>query len=268
MSMERFVEAWTERLRREIQGAVAIILKGSHARGSAGPWSDLDFDVLVFDEDIADRYLSRIEENDEGRLVHVSVAVESVEGWLEGFDEAASWSFRLPSREATRLLWLGRPSLAAELDQPFRHHPAGEPELEDFIEGLGKARNAHRRGDELTLRLAVQDLASLCPSLLVPLNDPLLAIPGTRPESLRAALDFAIAPAGYRDDLLLCLGLTGLPSTPDTLMAAAERLVSGTLGLLEANADRLGPLLAPELPEQLSAGVLRRYLEQPTAQPD
>ncbi len=66
------------------------------------------------------------------------------------------------------MLWLGRPSLRAELEWPARDHPGGAPELEDFIEELGKARNAHRRGDEIATRLAVQEIAWLCPAMLVP----------------------------------------------------------------------------------------------------
>ncbi len=114
---EAFIDGWVERLRRDVPGAVAIVLKGSHGRGNAGPWSDLDFDVLVFNEEIADAYLTWIVDDGSGRLVHVSVAVETVEDWLAGFREVASWSFGFPSSEVTRLLWLGRPSLRAELDR-------------------------------------------------------------------------------------------------------------------------------------------------------
>lgn len=256
---EAFIDGWVERLRTAIPGAVAMMLKGSHVRGNAGPWSDIDFDVLVFDDEIADPYLTWIDDGT-GRLVHVSVAVESVEDWLAGFRDVASWSFGMPSQEATRLLWLGRPSLRAELDRPARIHPGGEPELEDFIEELGKARNARLRSDELALRLAVQEIAQLCPTLLVPLND--AVHPGTRPEALEAALGLAVAPVGYRDDMLLGLGLSGAASTADDVLAAGTRLVMGTIGLLETNADAICPHLAPHLPELLNSGLLRRYLEQ------
>jgi len=260
MADEAFIATWVERLRREIPGTVAVVLKGSHARDAAGPWSDLDFDVLVFNEEIAHPYLTFVEEGPGHRLVHVSVAVEALDDWLAGFREMASWSFGLPAHEATRLLWLGRPSLRAELDRPWRPHPAGEPELEDFVEGLGKARNAHGRGDHLTTRLALQGVAQLCPSLLAPLNAPV--DPGTRPEALVAALDLAVVPEGYREDMLRCLGLDGRASTVDEVLAAGERLVSGTLALLESHADAIAPLLAPHLPHLLGSGLLRRYLEQ------
>ena len=157
-------------------------------------------------------------------------------------------------------MWLGRPSLKAELDRPGRDATAGEPELEDFIEGLGKARNAHTEGDELTMRLALQTVAELCPSVLGPLNPPVL--PGTRPEALKAALDLPNVPAGYRDDMLLCLGLSGAASSVDDLLAAGTRLVMGTLALLEANPETIAPLLAPNLPNLVADGTLRRYVEQ------
>lgn len=257
---EVFIEGWVERLRREVPGAVAIVLKGSHVRAAAGPWSDIDFDVLVSDVEIAQPYLTWIEPDEAGRLAHVSVAVDSVEDWLAGTREVAAWSFGFPAFEATRLLWLGRPSLLAELDCPGRSHPGGEPELEDFIEELGKARNARLRGDDIALRLAVQEIAQLCPTLLVPLNAQ--AQPATRPEALNAALHLAVAPDGYRDDMLLCLGLSGQGSTIDGALAAGTRLVTGTLALLEANADLLCPDLAPHWPDLLTSGLLRRYLEQ------
>jgi aminoglycoside 4'-adenylyltransferase len=257
---EAFITSWVERLRHEIPGVVAVLLKGSYVRGNAGPWSDLDFDLLVFDDDIAHPYLTWIVDDGSGRLVHVSVAVERLDDWLHGFRESSSWSFGFPSSEVTRLLWLGRPSLRAELDRPDREHPGGEPELEDFIEELGKARNARLRGDEIPVRLAVQEIAWLCPSLLVPLNQSVS--PGTRPEALLAGLDLDVVPERYRDDMLLCLGLSGRASTVDEVLAAGERLVLGTLVLLEANADAICPALAPHLPELLRSGLLRRYLEQ------
>jgi hypothetical protein len=259
---EQVIGQWVERLRTQVPGTVAVVLKGSYARGNPGPWSDLDFDVLTFDEDVEHEYLTWIEDDGTGRLLHVSVAVERLDDWVRGFRETAPWSFGLPSHEETRLLWLGRPSLRAELDRPRREHPGGEPELEDFVEGLGKARNAYRRGDEVTVRLAVQGVATLCPSLLVPLNPPVS--PGTRPEALKAALSFPVAPPEYRDDMHRCLGLDGRASTPEEVLAAAERLVLGTLALLETNADTISPLVPPHLPEVLRGGLLRRYLEQDT----
>ncbi len=256
---EAFRARWVERLRTEIHGALAVILKGSHVRGNDGPFSDVDFDVLVDDTEIEDPYPVWMVEHD-GRLVHVSVAVERLNDWLAGFKEEASWSFGFPSREVTRLLWVARQSLAAELDRPWREHPAAEPELEDFIEELGKARNAAARGDELPMRLAVQEIAELAPTLLAPLNEP--RFPCTRPEAIAMALDLETVPDCYREDMLDCLGLSGRAMTADETLAAGERLVMGTLALVEANVEVFEPLVKPRLLGLVRDGTMRRYLEQ------
>ncbi|HWV23003.1 MAG TPA: nucleotidyltransferase domain-containing protein, partial [Thermomicrobiales bacterium] len=88
---ETFASRWIDRLRKDIPGTRAIILKGSHARGQAGPHSDIDFDVLTESGD--ESYRAYLEPDEAGRLIHVSVAVDSVEAWLADEDEPASWSF-------------------------------------------------------------------------------------------------------------------------------------------------------------------------------
>jgi hypothetical protein len=256
---EAFLEGWAQRLRTEIPGALAVVLKGSHVRDNAGPFSDVDFDVLVDDTEIDDPYPVWIVEHG-GRLVHVSVAVERLNDWVTEFKEPASWSFGFPSREVTRLLWVARQSLAAELDRPWREHPAAEPEIEDFIEELGKARNAALRGDDVTLRLAVQEIAELAPTLLAPLNEP--RFPGTRPEAISMALDLETVPDGYREDMLDCLGLSGRALTRAEALATGERLVMGTLALVEANIEAFEPLVKPRLLGLMRDGAMRRYLEQ------
>jgi hypothetical protein len=258
---EQFITRWAERLAREIPGALAVLLKGSYVRGDAGPWSDVDFDVLVDDTEIVDPYLSWFDAT-AGRLVHVSVAVEPLVAWLEEFAEPAPWAFGFAGRPVTKLLWVARPSLAAELDRPWRSHVPGDPELEDFIESLGKARNAMFRGDDLAVRLALRDVGLLAPSLLVPLNDG--RFPSTKPQALHMALDVEVAPPGYRADLLALLGFDGQGHTVPDLLAIAERLVSGMLHLLAAHAATMDSLLAPHLAPALSEGVLARYLDQPT----
>ena len=37
---------------------MGVVLKGSHVRGNAGPWSDLDLDVLVSNPEIVHPYLT------------------------------------------------------------------------------------------------------------------------------------------------------------------------------------------------------------------
>lgn len=253
------LDAWVSRLATTIPGAIAVILRGSYARGDADFWSDVDFDVLIDDTDIDDAYLTWFEETGE-RSWHISVAVEHLSAWLEEGTEPADWALGFPATLATRLLWTSRPSLRAELDRPHRLHPAGEPELEDTFESLGKARNALGRGDDLTARLALRDLGHLLPSLLIPLNPPTTA--GTKPEALRLALNLPIAPDRYHDDLLALLGFDGHAHTAAALLVTAERLLDGTITLLEQHIETIAPLLAPHLDQYLRDGTLRRYLSQ------
>jgi hypothetical protein len=139
-------------------------------------------------------------------------------------------------------------------------HPPGEPELDHLVGDLGKVANAWRRGDELGLRLAAQDLARSCPSLLQPLN-PHPPV-GSRHAALLAALDFAVVPPGYPDDLLVCLGLAGRPTSAQEVHAAACRLATGVVELLGSHAGRVTGLLPRPLAASLTDGSLRRYLAQ------
>lgn len=237
----------------------AILLKGSYARDEPAPFSDIDFDVLV-NPGPRDDYLAFLVEVGAGHLVHVSVAVQSVEAWVSEADEPQEWAFWLPAHETTRLLWAQDADLRHLLDRPGRLHRAGPPELEDFVEAWGKVRNALGRNDDLAVRLAAQTLAQLCPSLLGPLN-PKVA-PSHRTDALRAALQFPIAPDGYRDDLLRCLGLTGHAGSMQEIHDAARRLTLGTLALLREHEHLVKGVLPSDLHGYLRDGTLERYIRQ------
>ena len=66
----------------------------------------------------------------------------------------------------------------------------------------------------------------------------------SRLAALRCLLGFDVAPAGYRDDVTACLGLTG-EVTARELYAAARRLADGTLELVQSHESTL-TTLAPE----------------------
>lgn len=255
---EEFIERWVRRVRHEVPDGVAVFLVGSHARGDAGPHSDLDLDVLVA-EGPRNEWPTWI--HDQGpRLVSVSVWIRDVATWLASQHEPQDWAFGLPAVETVRLCWVADDSWRARLERSQLAHPPGEPELDHLVGDLGKVANAWHWGDELGLRLAAQDLARSCPSLLQPLN-PHPAV-GSRQAALLAALDFAVAPAGYRDDLLVCLGVAGRPTSAEEVHAAACRLATGVVELLESHADRFTPLLPQPLAASLTDGSLRRYVVQ------
>ena len=145
-------------------------------------------------------------------------------------------------------------------------HPAGTPELGHFIGDLAKLANARQAADELALRLAAHDLALSIPSLLQPLN-PGPAVTSRR-AALRAALDMAIAPPGYRGDLLTCLGMTGAPTTTGDIDAAAARLAIGVIDLLRAHVTAYAALLPADLLTSLTDGTLDRYAAHLLPGPD
>ena len=256
MADNDLITTWTDRLRHEIPDAVAVLLKGSHVWGDDGPHSDIDFDVLV-DGPETERYPLWIEPDASGRLRHVSAGVRDLASWIADGNEPEPWALGLPVREPTRLLWAATPALRKRRDRWWGGHPPAAPAIEDWFECLGKMRNAARRDDDLGLRLAAQGIGRYTPTLLRPLNPAAFA---TGPRSaIDLVLAFPVAPEGYRDDLLACLGLTDGVAA-DALMRAADRLVTGTLALLSEHLDVVAPLIAGDIAAILRDGTLTRYI--------
>jgi predicted nucleotidyltransferase len=248
--VESFIASWVTRLSL-LPGAVAVILKGSHARGDAGPHSDVDFDVLA--------YASREPEYPawfvpyQDRIVHVSVAVVTASAWLASASSPERWALGFRAAETTSLRWAVSDGWRARLDRPFLPHPAGPPEVEDFVAELGKLANARIRGDDLGVRLAARAVAGYAPGLLRPLNPEVVV--GSRDEAVRAALAFPVAPPRYRDDMLTALGFT--TATADEVAAAAQRLVVDVIAMCATIPERYG-----NMADQLAAGTIADYVAQ------
>ncbi|MFO7171114.1 MAG: kanamycin nucleotidyltransferase C-terminal domain-containing protein [Chloroflexota bacterium] len=258
---DRRLAEWVERLRREEPRAVAVLCHGSYARGGAEPHSDLDLDVLI-DGEPEMGYRSAFDELPDGRLLHVTIATESLEGWLAQFAppvESEAWAFYLPARQVARLLW-ATPEARRRLDGHVTLSLEASPQLQDLLESAAKVRNAAARGDELGVRLAAQDVALRCPALLALLNPPVRV--DTRREALQAALDLPHAPPGYRDDMLTCLGMSGRASTAQEVHDAALRLAGGVVAALQERPEVLAGRVEPGLPEALADGRVMRLLTQ------
>jgi hypothetical protein len=178
MAGEEFIQRWVRRVRREVPDGVAVFLVGSYARGDAGPHSDLDLDVLIAGGP-RNQWPTWLDVEGQ-RLVCVSVWIRDVAIWLASQQQPQDWAFGLPAVETVRLCWVADDSWRARLDRSQLAHPPGEPELDHLVGELGKVANAWRRGDELGLRLAAQDLARSCPGLLQPLNRTPRLAAGTR----------------------------------------------------------------------------------------
>ncbi|MGH2409197.1 MAG: nucleotidyltransferase domain-containing protein [Chloroflexota bacterium] len=255
---EAFLQHWAARARTAEPTAVAVLLRGSHARDEAGPHSDLDLTVLTRESPLT-RYRAELVEAEDGRLLHLSVGAMSWAEWLAERDVPAAWSFSLPTRQAARVLWVIA-AYEAALDDPLVLQPPSPPNLEDFVEAAAKVKNAFAAGNDLALRLAAQDLARWAPSLLRLLN-PSVTV-GSRAAALRAILDFPVVPPGYRQDMLVCLGLSGQAVPAEELHERASRLAVGIIDLLAPRVEEFAGQLEPDLPRYLRDGRLRPYLRQ------
>lgn len=253
------ISGWVEQLRFRYPDAVAILLKGSYARDDAGAFSDIDFDVLL-DGAPFERYSMYLVESVAGNLRHVSIAVESLVSWLDSEREAVDWAFGLAVRVATKLLWARTPDTALLLDRDCREHPSAEPELEDFVESIGKIENAIANSDDLAVRLAAQTVAKLAPGLLQVLNP--VVFPGTVRQALDAALGFRVAPVEYREDMLHCLGLSGEAVSTTSIAESAHRLVLGVLEILQERADNIQSGEDGDPFTLLRNGTLLRYVRE------
>ena len=274
-----FLNEWAARLRRTAdRPVVGIVLRGSHARGSATAHSDVDLDVLVTEDDQGVRAAGRPDSTHRpgpppvpyaarraylaefhGRLVHVSVATREVRSWVRRLGEPADWAFGLPVTAPARLIW-AVPEWWRRLDLPVLCQPADEPRLEELIATLGKVAGARCADDPLGVRLAAADLARLCPSVLR-LANPSVRVTSRR-GALAAALDLPVAPPGYRDDMLLCFGLR--EGGTGQVSAAAGRLVTGIVPLVRRYAEKIAAVAGPDLADALLDGRLDRYLAQLT----
>jgi phosphoribosyl-AMP cyclohydrolase len=255
----RLVDEWVPRLRREVPDAVAIFLAGSQLRGDAGPYSDIDFDILVA-HGPRDEWPGFVAVHGD-RPVRISTWIRDVDAWLAASQEPQDWAFGLSCADPLRLCWADGP-WRDRLDRAELTYPAGPPEVDHFEGDAGKVANAWTAGDEPVLRLAAGDLARSVVSLLAPLN-PRPPV-RSRPEALRSLLGFDPAPAGYRPDVLTCLGLRGEP-TAVGVAAAARRLATGTVQVLRTHEETLAPLVPEHSARSLHDGSLYRLVEHAAA---
>ncbi len=233
-------------------GPLAVLVTGSFATGRATPQSDLDLTVLLGGEP-ATGYQTWFESRP-GRILHVSTDFQRLDDWLRRAQQPANWSLGFPAETAGRLIWATEEARAILPDPPNLRQPAGDTELEDFLEGAMKTRRAITTDDWLGARFHAHSMAMLTPRLLIPLN-PERRVTDRR-DALDAALSLPIAPEHYREDLIACLGLTALPDC--AFANAAKRLPEVMLAFLRERAPEIDQ--QPWLARYLRDGTLERHL--------
>jgi hypothetical protein len=235
-----------ERCRLEEPDAIGIFAFGSYVQGTAQPMSDLDLQIVTPDEPRCD-YRTWF---DDGQ--HVAVAAKSVALIRARCADSAGWALWFAVESPGAWVWSTPAAVEALGDPPAFTHPAGRPEVEDFVEWCSKALRA---SDSLTLRVAARGMGGEAPALLRELNDPPSV--ASRVGAVRAALAYTEAPDGWHDDLLVLLGLTA--ADDDRVGQAVTRLGRGTLAMLRERGSKAGSW-QPDLNRYLLDGTLERHL--------
>jgi hypothetical protein len=255
--MDRSVEIVEEaanRLRELEPDLVAVLVYGSFAREEAEEGSDLDLRGLTETEEPRDRYRMWFEERPDAPPLHVSTSAERLDAWLERRTAPDWWTFGFPARQILRYVWATDGARRRLGPDPSFDVPAGEPELEDFVEYVGKVRRSASRGDLLGARLFAQGVGLLAPRLLRDLNDDVVV--RDRREALDAALSLRNAPDGYGTDLRTVLGLA--EAGDEMVVDAALRLGRGLLTFLRERSPQVDG--QPDIAGYLADSTLERHL--------
>ncbi len=247
------LERVVKRLRGLEPSAIAILVSGSYAKGTADESSDLDVQVATEGEPVSS-YRMWFEERSGDEPLHVSPSVKSLTGWLAKRDEPQDWALGFPVFHVARYVCATEEARARLGDPPTNVHPPPPPELEDFIEFLQKVRRSAGSQDALGVRLFARGAALLAPRLLLSLNDEVVV--RDRRAAFDAALGLQTAPEHYRDDLSACLGL--LPADDDAVRIAALRLGRELLAFLRERKPDVDD--QPDIAGYLADGTLERHL--------
>ena len=230
----------------------AVLLTGSHAKGTAAVGSDLD--LIAITPSPCVRYRTWFEERVGNAPLHVSAGAATADAWLAKTASPARWSLGFPAINAASYICADEATRSRLGEDPSLQHPAAEPELEDLLDFVLKAKRSANTGDELGLRWFAQGAAALAPTLLIPVNEERIVV--DRRDALDAALTLAVAPANYSADLAVCLGLTA--ASGGDVKAAVARLGSELVAFLRERAPNVDE--QPEISRYLADGTLERHL--------
>jgi len=232
--------------------ATGVLLTGSYAKGTAAVGSDLDLMAITSSPRVG--YRTWFEERIGHAALHISAGATTADAWVAEAATPARWSLGFPAINVASYLCTEDATRTKLGEDPSLHHRAADPELEDFLDFVLKAKRAANADDELGLRWFAQCAAALAPTLLIPINDN--RVVSDRRDALDAALTLTLAPHHYADDLTVCLGLTSVSG--GDVKTAVARLGSELLAFLRERAP--GVDAQPEIARYLADGTLERHL--------
>ena len=130
---------------------------GELRKGTADDQSDLDVQVGTAERP-ASPYRMWFEQRPDTKPLHVSLGVKSLDCWLAKRDEPQHVGPGFPRRSRHTLRLGDRRGAEGFSGGSESNLPRRKPELEDFVEYLGKVRRCARRGDRLGARLFAREV--------------------------------------------------------------------------------------------------------------
>jgi Nucleotidyltransferase domain len=247
------LERVVERLVQLEPGAIAILVSGSYAKGAADEQSDLDL-VVVREGEPSTPYRMWFEERPGRSPLHVSPSWRSVERCLAERSEPEAWALGFPVHDVTSYVWATDAARATLGDPPDYVHPSANPELEDFVELLGKVRRCAALGDAVGVRTFAREAAALAPGLLRALNSEVLV--RDRREAVEAARGLDVVPEHYREDFEAAFGIVAADDA--AVERSALRLGRELLAFLRERRPDADP--QPDIARYLADGTLEKHL--------
>jgi phosphoribosyl-AMP cyclohydrolase len=251
--VDQIIERAADRLRELEESAVAVVVTGSHARGTADEHSDLDVRAITHREPHI-HYRIWFAERPGRKPLHVSLGAHSLAYWLAARREPAYWTLGFPTVYHATYVWATAEARAALGADPSIVRPAAPPQLEAFIEWATKVQRARSHADPVGARFYARKLAESIPGLLLGFNEQVVV--HSAREAVDAAVSLPVAPEHYRDDFPVCLGLTA--ANVDEVERAALRLTHEILAFLRERKPDFDP--QPDIARYLADGTLERHL--------
>lgn len=248
--------------------ALALMLHGSHARGDAGPFSDIDLRIFT-----ATPPLQRDRERVApcgGRLVHWSIGARTLAEKLAEIADPEVWPWAAahyrdmqPLHDPHDLLRVLRAAVAAARPEPAAYAPPVGHALSDLLEYVAKLKNAEHAPPDPDVFDAAKRVARRCEIALRPFNP--VGVFASEIELNAYFRTLPVAPPGWAADRAVCLGLSEAARPFQAVLNAALRLALGTLDLLCERADALA--LPADLDAALRGGALHTYVQQGVGAP-